>query len=65
MYKAKKIGKFRFTFERFNIERKKISPVYLTGYRFFESDDSKNYTLVLGRCRIMFAIDKDIACGQG
>ena len=58
MYKALKIKKFYLAFHKFPKTAKTVSKVYHTGIRNWEADDSKNYSLVLGTFRVIFAIDK-------
>lgn len=58
MYKSFKTKKYYVAFNTFRKSAKKVSPVYLTGIRNWESDDAKNYSLVLGTFRIIFSINK-------
>ncbi len=58
MYKSFRTKKYRIAFNKFRKNAKTISRVYLSGARNWEAQDSKNYSLVLGTFRIMFAINK-------
>lgn len=60
MYKARQNKKYYLAVETFSKKRKTISDVYLTGFRFFETDDMKTYSLVLGTFRIMFGRKKEM-----
>ena len=63
MYKAFKNKKYYLAFNRFNIERKTLSDVYLTGFHKWEADDSTNYSIVIGRCRVILGFNKlQITC---
>jgi hypothetical protein len=58
MYKSFKVGKYSFVFNKFPKTRKQISKVYHTGFRKFDLFECVNYSIVLGRYRFIFAIDK-------
>lgn len=58
MYKAFNSKKYRLAFETFGKRAKEVSIVYKLGIRNFESDDSKNYSIVIGNHRIIFSINK-------
>jgi len=62
MYKSFKIGKVRFAVHRFLKTAKRLSPVYRTGIRNWDTDIDKNYSLVAGCCRVMVAVDKPNGC---
>lgn len=59
MYKAFQNKKYYLAFNKFPKTAKKVSKVYLTGIRIWNSDDMKTYSLVLGTFRIMFGIKKE------
>lgn len=66
MYKAFNSKKYRLAFESFGKRAKEVSPVYKTGIRNWESDDSKNYSIVIGTFRIIFSINKpQMGCCPG
>lgn len=58
MYKAFKNKRYYLAFNTFNVKSKLVSKVYLSGIRIWESDDCTNYSLVIYRFRIIFAINK-------
>ena len=48
MYKSFKLGRTRLAFDKFPSTAKEVSPVYLSGFRYWEAFDSTNYSIVLG-----------------
>lgn len=58
MYRAIQNKKYYLAINTFNKRAKEISPVYLTGIRNWDSEDMKNYSIVLGTFRIIFGIKK-------
>ena len=58
MYKAIQNKKYYLTINKFSKTAKKVSAVYLTGLRIWDSMDMKTYSLVIGVFRIMFGIKK-------
>jgi hypothetical protein len=68
MYKNFKITKkYNITFNKFPKTAKDIDSinVYKTGLRNWISDDSYNYSIVLGTFRIIFTIERtDVGCCQ-
>lgn len=58
MYKSIKTAKYILGLNFFPKTRKKVSKVYHTGIRLWESDDFKTYSIVLGGFRILFNIKK-------
>lgn len=65
-YKQFQNKKYYLAFNMFPKTAKKLSKVYWTGFRKWESDDSKNYSIVIHRFRIIFAVKKqchDQCCG--
>ncbi len=65
MYKSFKSKKHYLAFNKFPKTAKGVSKVYLTGIRIWDAQDCKNYSLVLGVFRIIFAINKPMcACAE-
>lgn len=60
MYRSFRIGKYNIAFHKFQKKTKTVSKVYLTGFRFWDSMDSKNYSVVVWTFRIIFSINKNI-----
>jgi hypothetical protein len=59
MYTRIKISRrWSLTFNTFRWTAKEVSPVYLTGFRKWTSDDSFNYSIVIGNFRIIFSIER-------
>lgn len=58
MYKSFKSKKFYLAFNTFPKTAKEVSEVYHTGIRIWDAQDCKNYSIVLGTFRIIFAINK-------
>lgn len=66
MYKALKIGKFRFTVNSFPRSAKKITSVdcYKTGFHYWDSFEDKNYSLTIGLYRVIISIDHPYGCSE-
>lgn len=62
MYKAFKSEKYYLAFNIFPKSAKGVSKVYHTGIRIWDAQDCKNYSIVMGTFRIIFAINK-LQCG--
>lgn len=58
MYKAIQNNKYYLAVNTFPNTAKTISNVYKTGFRKWESDDMKNFSLVIWRFRIIFGLKK-------
>lgn len=58
MYKSFKRKNLRVAINRFRRTAKDVSKVYWSGVRNWESDDSMNYSLVLGTYRVILSIEK-------
>lgn len=56
MYKAIQNKKYYLAINIFPKTAKKVSKVYLSGIRVWDSDDMKTYSIVLRTFRIMFGI---------
>lgn len=66
MYKRIKLSKnYSLQFNTFPKTAKQVSKVYLTGIRNWIAQDSFNYSIVLGRFRVIFSIERNIGCCQG
>lgn len=59
MYQAYSNKKYYLAFNKFPKTAKKVSEVYHTGFRKWESDEMKTYSIVVGTFRIMFGIKKE------
>lgn len=57
-YKAIQTKRFYVAVETFPVTAKRVSPVYKSGFRFFEAFDMKTYSIVAYRLRVMFGIKK-------
>lgn len=55
MYKRFKSEKYDLSFETFPVTAKNVSKVYHTGIRNWTSDDSYNYSLVMGTFRVILS----------
>lgn len=65
MYKNFKLSKrLSIAFNKFPKTAKEVNKVYLTGIRNWTSDDSFNYSIVLGTFRVIFHIEKENFCCQ-
>ena len=65
MYKSVKIGRLRMAINRFPKTAKNVSEVYKTGIGIWSSFEDNNYSLVIGRNRIIISINKSInTCGE-
>ena len=60
MYKAIQNAKYYLAINTFRKTAKTLSPVYHTGIRNWESDDMKNYSIVIRTFRIIFAVKKKV-----
>ena len=58
MYKSFQNKKYYLAFNTFPKTAKRLSKVYLTGIRKWESMEMKNHSIVLGTFRIIFGIKK-------
>ena len=59
MYKQIQNKKFYLAVNIFPKTAKKVSDVYLRGFRKWDSDHMKTYSFVVGTFRIMFGIKKN------
>ena len=59
MYKAFQNKKYYVAFNTFPKTCKNVSNVYLSGIRNWETRDMKNYSIVIGRFRVIFGIKKE------
>lgn len=58
MYKAYRAGKYSISFGTFGKRAKEVSKVYTPGFHKWETDDSTNYSIVIGTSRVIFSINK-------
>lgn len=65
MYKSFNTKRYHISISTFKKKAKDISKVYHTGIRLWESDDAKNYSIVINTFRIIFSINKDIYTCNG
>ena len=64
MYKCVKNKKYFLSISTFPLSAKKISDVYLTGFRYWDSFDSKNHSIVIHRFRIILGVNKKTCCAE-
>ena len=62
MYKAFQNKKYYLAFNTFPKTAKKVSKVYLTGFRKWAADDMFTYSIVIDCFRVMFGIKRK--CGD-
>lgn len=66
MYKAIQNKKYYLAANTFRKTAKKVSRVYLSGFKKWESDDMTTYSIVIGTFRIMFGVKKEnLGCNGG
>lgn len=62
MYKSFSGKRFGIAINKFPKTAKRVSRVYLTGFRAWDSFESKNYSIVIGTFRLILYINKPNAC---
>ena len=62
MYKAKQTKRYYFAIETFSKKRKTISKVYYSGFRVWNSDDMKTFSIVIYTFRMMFGVKNQGGC---
>ena len=66
MYKEIKLTRnHSIAFHAFPKTAKTVSRVYLTGIRNWVAQDSFNYSIVLGRFRVIYSIERNIGDCRG